>query len=236
VTTTADAGSQPTSARPADQRGRLATFALLVLAWAVISALVVGWGWLLTHPLESSIDPAEDDLSRWFVSVRTPELSDAAEIGTLVGDTKVGAATLAVVSLGIALWRRSVLPVVFVVLVEVGLGGTYELGTLLVPRDRPPVKLLDPGLVSDHSYPSGHVGTATAIFACIAVLLWVFARVSWWWTSPLAVLPVGDLLARLYQGAHHLSDVLTSLVYAPAWIAVCAALVLGGRKGSAAAD
>ena len=44
---------------------------VVVLAWLVICALVVGWGWLLTHPLESSVDPMDDDVARWFADQRT---------------------------------------------------------------------------------------------------------------------------------------------------------------------
>ena len=41
----------------------------------------------------------------------------------------------------------------FVAIVEAGIGGFYFFGTELIPRDRPPVKLLDAGLVPDASYP-----------------------------------------------------------------------------------
>ena len=37
------------------------------------------------------------------------------------------------------------------------------------------------------------------------------------------------LVARLYQGAHHLTDVLTSLIYASVWLAVLFVLVLRGH-------
>ena len=44
-----------------------------VVTWLVICALVVGWGWLLTHPLESAIDPTDDDVARWFADQRDPD-------------------------------------------------------------------------------------------------------------------------------------------------------------------
>jgi undecaprenyl-diphosphatase len=40
------------------------------------------------------------------------------------------------------------------------------------------------------------------------------------------LLPAFVLLARLYQGAHHLTDVLTSVAYASVWLLVVARLVL----------
>ena len=88
------------------------------------------------------------------------------------------------------------------------------------------MKILDPGLVPDHSFPSGHVGTATALFGCAVVLVWVYARAARWWAIPLLLLPVVCLLSRLYEGAHHLTDVLTSMAYTSLWIAAVASLVL----------
>ena len=76
----------------------------------------------------------------------------------------MGAAVLAVAAWSVAVWRRTWLPVLFVVLVEAGLGWIYWFGTHLDPRQRPPVRVLDQGLVPDHSFPSGHIGTAMAIF------------------------------------------------------------------------
>ena len=41
---------------------------------------------------------------------------------------------------------------------------------------------------------------------------------------PLVVIP-----SRLYQGAHHPTDVLASVLFASAWVAVVARVVLGRR-------
>ena len=35
-----------------------------VVTWLIVCALVLAWGWLLTHPLESAIDPTDDDVAR----------------------------------------------------------------------------------------------------------------------------------------------------------------------------
>ena len=204
-----------------------ATVGLLVLAWAVIAAAVVGWGWLLTQHLEGSVGVVDDDLAKAIAAERTGTLTDAAEIGMYAGETIVGGVIVAVVAVVFAIWRRSLLPVVFVALVEAGLGGIYWLGTHFDPRERPPVKLLDKGLVPDHSFPSGHTGTAMAVFLCVAFLVWTYTQVSRGWTVLLALVPLACVAARLYQGAHHLSDVLTSVVYAAVWITLVARLVLG---------
>jgi membrane-associated phospholipid phosphatase len=198
--------------------------------WLVVTLVVVGWGWLLTQHLEGSVGAADDDLARWLAGERTPTLTDAAEVATYPGETIVGAAVLGVAAVVVAAWRRTWLPVLFVVLVEAGLGSIYWLGTHLDPRQRPPVRVLDQGLVPDHSFPSGHTGTAMAIFVGVTFLAWTYTRVSRGWLLLLAVVPLACLSARLYQGAHHLTDVLTSVVYAAVWITLVARLVLGRER------
>jgi undecaprenyl-diphosphatase len=194
--------------------------------WVVMAAVIAGWGWLLTHSLQDSIDPTDNDVARWFADRRTPTLTDVADVGTLLGETIVELVAAPIVALAVAAWKRSVVPVVFVALVTAGVGGFYYVGTTLDPRDRPPVKILDPGLVPTHSFPSGHVGTSVALYGSIVVLVWLYLRAARWWMAPLLLLPPACLLARLYEGAHHLTDVLTSLVYASVWLAVVTTLVL----------
>lgn len=157
-------------------------------------------------------------------------LSDLATVAAFVGSTLTGQVALVMVAVGFSLWQRSVLPALFVALVEAGLLGIYLVATHLVPRPRPPVKILDTGLVHDHSFPSGHVATATAIYGSIVVLTWTYRRAARWWTTALLVLPLCVLSARLYQGAHHLTDVLTSLVYATLWLSTVTILLLRGRS------
>ena len=194
--------------------------------------MVVAWGWLLTNHLEGSIGAGDDDLARRIADSRTATLSDAAEVGTFLGDTIVGAVVLGVAAVSFAIVQRSWLPVLFIALVEAGIGGIYWFGTHLDPRQRPPVKILDQGLVPDHSFPSGHTGTAMAIFLGLAFLVWAYTRAPRGWAWLLVVVPLAGASARLYQGAHHLSDVLTSMVYATVWIALAARLVLSRDRSA----
>jgi len=209
------------------------TATTVVLVWAVLLGLVLGLGWLLTHPAGHGIDAFDDDLARRIADERTPTLNRIAGYAAFLGDTMVALVVAPIVAVGIWVWQRSPLPALFVSLVVLGVGGFYAVVTRLVPRQRPPVEILDAGLVPTHSFPSGHVGAATALYGLLIVLVWTYLRAARWWAAPLAVLPVVVLLARLYQGAHHLSDVLTSLVYASAWVTALTVLLLlpGRRRG-----
>ncbi len=197
-----------------------------VVTWVIICALVVGWGWLLTHPLESAIDPTDDDVARWFADQRDPTLTDVANAGTYLGETIVGAGVFTVIGVLVSLLKRSWRPILLVAIVEAGIGGFYFFGTELIPRDRPPVKLLDSGLVPDASYPSGHVATALVCWAGAVVLVWTYFRAARWVALLLLLLPLGTLVSRLYLGAHHLTDAMTSVVYASVWLLVVAGVLL----------
>ncbi len=204
--------------------GRTAVF--VVAAWLLILGVVVATGWLITHPLESSVGPPDNDLARWFADQRTSTLDTVADVGTLLGETIVELIAAPILAIVVVFWTRSLVPGLFVGLVTAGVGGIYYVASTVDPRPRPPVHILDPGLVPTHSFPSGHVGTATALYGSIVVLTWTYARAARWWVTPLATFPVLVMLARLYQGAHHLTDVLTSLIFALAWLSTLTALLL----------
>ena len=80
-----------------------------------------------------------------------------------------------------------------------------------------------------HSFPSGHVGTAVAVYGGAALLLALWLRrrdrpsaVGQVLVVLLALVPVFVALSRLYQGAHHLTDVATSAVYGTVLLLVLA--------------
>ena len=63
----------------------------------------------------------------------------------------------------------------------------------------------------------------------VGALLWAYTRVSPAVIALLVVIPVWTMLARLYAGAHHVSDVLSAFVAASVWLLVCAGLLLPHR-------
>lgn len=213
----------PPSGRPL---GR--TLVILVGACLLICAVLVGVGWLITHPLKTTM-AHENQVNTWFADQRTPQLTDAADLGTLVGETLTGLVCLAVVGLVFAIWKRTWWPLLFVGALDAGLGLFYLAATTLDPRQRPPVHILQSGLVHDASFPSGHTGTAVAIGGSLAALLWAYTRLSGVVIALLVLVPVFTLLARLYEGAHHVSDVLSAFVAASVWLLVCARLLLPAR-------
>ena len=114
----------------------------------------------------------------------------------------------------------------FVALAEAGIGVLYAVATHVDPRRPAAGGDPRPGLVPDHSFPSGHVATAVVAYGGLFLLLVAYAAAARRLALPLLLLPVLVLLSRLYQGAHHLTDVLTSVGYASLWLLVLARLLL----------
>ena len=200
---------------------------LLLLGWLLVVGVVLAVGLVLTGPLRRTVNPADDDAVRWFVSQRSSSLTTAAQTARLLGETWT-AVTLAPLLLIVTwLWRRDWRPVSFVAVALLGEITAYLVVVNLVNRPRPPVLRLDDGLNPQHSYPSGHVAASTAMYGAMAVLIWMFATKRWRWLGAvLVVVPPVVALARLYEGVHHITDVVTSLAFMSAWLAIAAAILL----------
>lgn len=198
----------------------------LSLAWAALTLTVLGVGWLITHPIASTVEPWDDSVERWFEDHRTPGLDTAAALGSHLADTVVGVSLAAVLALVLWRWQRTRRPLVYYAVLVGGTLALYLVVTQLITRDRPPVEILDPGLVPDHSFPSGHVATSIVVYAATAVYLARTVPGARRWVWPLLLVPVVVMPSRLYEGAHHPTDVLTSLVFASVWVAVVSRVVL----------
>jgi membrane-associated phospholipid phosphatase len=210
------------SSQRASDRSWQEQAAILLIAWAILLGLVVGIGLLLTHPLENAVDPTDDEMARWFAGQRSSARTQVADLLSLLGETMTVIALAAVVALGVGIWRHSIRPVVFVAVTTGGASAIYILAANAVPRARPPVKVLDPGLDPTQSFPSGHVAAAIALYGLIVVLAWTYASKARWWVTPVLISPLLVAVARLYEGAHHLTDVLTSALFASIWLTVTA--------------
>ncbi len=210
--------------QPAPARGPAAgwarTVGLLLLLWVILAAVVVGVGWLLSDHEPGLLRDVDLWVSRWLAGHRTSALTTVARIAQVPGNTITGQVVLLVLAAGFSVWRRSLVPLLFVALVDVGLVAIYLGAGYLDPRLRPPVRILDSGLVPDHSFPSGHVATAVSVCGSALVLTRRYAAAAARWAAPLLVIPLCTLLARLYEGAHYLTDVLTTLGYATVWLLV----------------
>jgi undecaprenyl-diphosphatase len=212
----------------ADGRGdTIRAAAVLASGWVLLVAVVVAVGLALTGPLEGSVGHWDNQLERGFAADRSGTLTHVADVVTLLGETVTVLTLGAVLLIGTWFFKHQIRPVVFVASALLGEIAAYLVTVSLVSRDRPPVRILDPGLDPHHSYPSGHVAASVALYGALAVLIWRTDRNPWRWVcAPLVAVPLLVGLARMYLGAHHLSDVVTSLVFMSVWLAFAAAVLL----------
>jgi membrane-associated phospholipid phosphatase len=206
----------------------------LVGAWVLLLGLLLGLGWLLTRAQQgNAFEQRDATLAQWATGHRTPWLDavsgPAAQLGNTWTVVGVGVVAAVVARAVFRCWRP-------VLVLAVALGGELALfltTTALVDRPRPPVPHLDAHLPPTSSFPSGHTAAALCLYGTLAALVLAGARGGWRrWAPVLAVLVVLVVAgARLYRGAHHATDVLTSMLFASAWLlAVLRLLPLPSRQ------
>jgi PAP2 superfamily len=207
---------------------------LYLLACAVVlAAALVGVGWVLAKVVhDDGIGRADTGVSRWLAGERNPDLNDATVFTSEVGGTLTVAA-LAVLAVAFAalVWRRWREPMLVAVAVA-GEVGIFLLVTLLVDRERPPVRHLDEAPPTS-SFPSGHTAATIALWGSLAVLANERARSAVVRNLFLVLAFVVPLLvasSRMYRGMHFLSDVLGGMVLGGLWLL---ATVHGIRLGVA---
>lgn len=204
---------------PPEHRRRVAA-RLLVVAVLLLGGLVLVGRLVTTVAAGTAVEAADVGLVRAVEGLRTPQLDalsvPAAELGN-TGVVIVGGIVASV--LGVAVLRRW-RPAVFLVLAIAGETLLFMATASITGRSRPPVSHLDAQLPPTSSFPSGHTAAAVALYGGIAVLVFGATR-AWWRRLVVATAVVVVVLvaaARLYRGAHHLSDVLGSLLLAVPWL------------------
>ncbi|MEO6997810.1 MAG: phosphatase PAP2 family protein [Terracoccus sp.] len=125
------------------------------------------------------------------------------------------------------LWRRSRFAAVSIIGLTIAGWLSVEIGKFLVHRARPPMATVQ-ALVTEtkaDSYPSGHTAFAAAlVFAIVATLILLGrpTRTAWWVGVPFIVVVAAS---RLYLGAHYLTDVIASVIFAGGTVLIVLAVL-----------
>jgi membrane-associated phospholipid phosphatase len=204
----------------------------VLLSLAVVYALLVGIGLLLTKVLDhSALVTAEDHINTSLADHRDKQLNDLTYLLSGLGNTAaiVGAMVAVAVAMRLALkrWRESV----FLVVAVSGQALVFFCVQLTVTRQRPHVKRLDSSPPTS-SFPSGHTGASTALYVASALLVAWYVQRQWVKILSLTVLLAVPLLVaygRLYRGMHHPTDVLSAFLNGLACVAIASLFVLNRR-------
>ncbi len=188
-------------------RSALRDLAVRVLAPAVgLWAVVVGLGALIEGPLGGL--SGENSVNADLQHGRTPLWDSVTAVWSHIGNTEivigVCAVTVALIWWRTRQWWVAVLPAIAIAVQAT----VFVLATAVIGRQRPDVAHLDPAPPTS-SYPSGHVGAATALYFTLAALAQrirnpVLRRLV---TVICVVIPFLVAYARVYRGMHHVSDV-----------------------------
>ena len=187
-------------------------FVRAVLPAVALFGVVVGFGFLLKGPLDTYAE-WEKGINRWYQDGRTATGEAITNYMSMIGNTEyvigVGVIVCAIVWWRTKEWWFAVVP-----MIAISLQATvFVLAAAVVGRARPPVERLDPTPPTS-SFPSGHVGASTALYLSFALMATrisnvVVRRV----VIVLCILaPLLVSYARLYRGAHHVSDIVWGII------------------------
>ena len=174
-----------------------------ILLWVAI----VGGGLFIKGPLKGL--NSEDTISKDVQETRTKTWDSITMVWSHIGNTEI-VIGVCVVAVALIWWRTREWWRALVPAIAISLQATvFVIATAVVGRPRPHVPHLDPAPPTS-SYPSGHVGAATALYVSFALLAQsiehkALRRLV---TTLFLVIPVLVAWARLYRGMHHLSDIL----------------------------
>ena len=196
-----------------DQSSPSVGSALRDLAVRAVAPAIVLWvaivlgGLFIKGPLNGL--SSEEAISKDVQDSRTAGWDTVTMVWSHIGNTEI-VIGVCVVAVGLLWWRtrewwRAVVPAIAIALQAT----VFVIATAVVGRPRPDVAHLDPAPPTS-SYPSGHVGAATALYVSFALLSQSIERPALrrLVTTLCLVVPLLVAYARLYRGMHHLSDIL----------------------------
>jgi membrane-associated phospholipid phosphatase len=187
-------------------------FLRAVLPGILLFGLIVGIGLLLMGPFHSFAQ-SENSVNRWFEDRRTETWNGITHWMSTIGNTEYIIAVGVLVAL-IVWWRTKEWWFAVVPLLAISLQATwFVVAAAIVGRERPEVKMLDPAPPTS-SYPSGHVGASSALYFTFAMMATrienvVVRRLL---VTVCVIVPFVVTYARLYRGAHHVTDVVVGML------------------------
>ncbi len=192
----------------------------LVLTWAALTGILIAAGEGVIH--SSALADFDRHVTSTVVAHRTSALNATMKVMTWLGSW-VALIVVGILLIGLAL-RRRIHPLLIVIAAVAwsGEAGAVAIAKHVVGRHRPPEAVR---LVTAHgwSFPSGHTAVAALVFATLAAVTSYLVSgrtltvVAWVVAVVLAALVA---FSRIELGVHWATDVIASLVFMAAWLAL----------------
>ena len=182
-----------------------------VLPAIALWLVIVGIGKLIEGPLGGL--QGESSINKSLQAGRTATWDTITMVWSRIGNTEI---IIGVCVIMVALvwgrtkeWWYAVVPALAIS----AQASVFVAATTITGRDRPPVEHLDPAPPTS-SYPSGHMGAATALYLTFAMMA---QRIEKAWLRRLVtiicvIVPFLVGYGRLYRGMHQFSDVIVGAV------------------------
>jgi membrane-associated phospholipid phosphatase len=222
-----------------DRHPVYAAGAVAIVGYGVVTAAMIGIGFLLTHPFESTVGDWDERVAEFFTRHRSDGLNSITKratsgVGSIlrVHHASLPAMILAAILVATLAYRGRWREGAFLAIAFALEFTAYRSIVHVVSRQRPHVFDLDRS-PSNTSYPSGHTAAATVLFVGITlVVIWTtrntVARVATAIVAVAATALVG--FARVYRGQHSLLDVVAGVVLGLACLAVAALAVRAASR------
>lgn len=186
----------------------------------LVVAAVLGVGYLADsareHDGPSRLDPV---VAADVLGLRSGPATALAHVLSFVG-SEVVVGGIALVLLGVLLWRRRLDQAVPFAVAVAGAAILTAALKALVARPRPPRPDVLGAVDHSYSFPSGHTLTSAVLIALVVWLLWCrtthLGRVLLVESGALLAFAIGA--SRVYLGYHWLTDVVASWLVALAWL------------------
>ncbi len=165
-----------TPVRSGGRQKLLRLIGLVLVAFVLVEALLLGLGMLITRVLDDTgLHEAEADVENAILDVRNPTLDDVTTVGSWAGAT-VPIIVLAAIGCFV-LWRLGRGPrfAVFLAVAVVGETALFLLASWVIDRNRPDIPQLDEAPPTS-SFPSGHTAASIALTFGLAIALYVLYR------------------------------------------------------------
>jgi len=185
------------------------------LFWAGL-LFALGLGIIILY-LTAALRSLDQQAFAWMAVIRTEGLTSFMSALTHLGGSE-GLIPIGVVLVVLAIWKRTRMEALFLLMALVGAEIVNELAKQFFERPRPAEGHLIE-LPTSYSMPSGHAMISSALYVMLAdIVKRKYKQAGALWIAAfLYLLVIGVSLSRVYLGIHYFSDILVGAVFGLSW-------------------